>query len=355
MSNLNIIDPRLSFSSLTKRATTTYLVIHHAAAENTSVQTIHKWHKGKGWAGIGYNFYIRQDGTIYKGRGWENIGAHTKNYNSRSVGICFEGNFDSTSKSMPNSQYNSGAAIIAAALEKYPAIYTICGHKSLDSTACPGQYFPLDKLIAAGKSGDVSSVLSVTDSKSASSDTDLNGCPYGNCRDTVKNGSRGTTVCRCQWYLNKSSYASLTIDGICGSKTAAVIKAFQSSKKLSVDGVCGPKTWDALESALLVQSSCNSINAGVESAIEILAGKGVISTAGYWYANYGKLKYLDQLLIKMSAMSYKSAVSAAISTVENAVEKLEMAGVINSPDYWITNYSKLQYVDELLIKAANRL
>lgn len=36
------------------------------------------------------------------------------------------------------------------------------------------------------------------------------------------------------------------LDGICGSKTKARIKAYQSACKLSTDGICGAKTWAAL-------------------------------------------------------------------------------------------------------------
>ena len=36
------------------------------------------------------------------------------------------------------------------------------------------------------------------------------------------------------------------LDGICGSKTKARIKSYQSASKLSVDGICGAKTWAAL-------------------------------------------------------------------------------------------------------------
>lgn len=36
------------------------------------------------------------------------------------------------------------------------------------------------------------------------------------------------------------------LDGICGTKTKARIKSYQSASKLSADGVCGAKTWAAL-------------------------------------------------------------------------------------------------------------
>lgn len=51
------------------------------------------------WADIGYNFLVGGDGRIYEGRGWKRVGAHTQNYNSKSIAISFMGNFD---KELPN-------------------------------------------------------------------------------------------------------------------------------------------------------------------------------------------------------------------------------------------------------------
>ena len=47
----------------------TAIVIHHIEAEKASVAEIDSWHKQKGWQGIGYNDYIRKDGTVYICRG----------------------------------------------------------------------------------------------------------------------------------------------------------------------------------------------------------------------------------------------------------------------------------------------
>jgi len=46
-----------------------------------------------GWADIGYNFLVAEDGSVYEGRGWDTVGAHTYGYNSVSIGIAFIGNF----------------------------------------------------------------------------------------------------------------------------------------------------------------------------------------------------------------------------------------------------------------------
>lgn len=69
------------------------IVLHHSACEHKTVKEINEMHIARGFSCIGYHFYIRKDGTIYRGRQLEEIGAHCKGYNAHSIGICLEGNF----------------------------------------------------------------------------------------------------------------------------------------------------------------------------------------------------------------------------------------------------------------------
>ncbi len=67
---VKVIDVGLKFNgTLSKRTKTDYIILHHSASSNTSVEAIHNYHiNGRGWKGIGYNFYVRKDGKIYQGR-----------------------------------------------------------------------------------------------------------------------------------------------------------------------------------------------------------------------------------------------------------------------------------------------
>jgi len=47
-----------------------------------------------GWADIGYNFAVGEDGRVYTGRGWTCVGAHAAGC-SRSIGIAIIGDFSS--------------------------------------------------------------------------------------------------------------------------------------------------------------------------------------------------------------------------------------------------------------------
>ena len=137
---MNIIDVGLKFKSLSYGNKPSKLVLHHAEASKCTVQDIHSWHLNNGWSGIGYHYFIRKDGSIYRGRPDGAIGAHCQGSNTGSLGICFEGNY--MKETMPTAQYNAGIDLIKYLRGKYGNL-TIYGHKELLATECPGSKFPL--------------------------------------------------------------------------------------------------------------------------------------------------------------------------------------------------------------------
>lgn len=132
-------------STRSKRTKTEGILIHHPDADWT-VKQVHDYHIKKGWNGIGYNLYIDTDGTIYEGRGLDYVGAHCTDYNSKTIGICCRGRFNSTDRSMPDAQFNALIGAIGLCKQKYGNGLYIKGHKEVASTACPGQYFPLTEV-----------------------------------------------------------------------------------------------------------------------------------------------------------------------------------------------------------------
>uniref|UniRef100_A0A674JDA9 Peptidoglycan recognition protein 1 n=1 Tax=Terrapene triunguis TaxID=2587831 RepID=A0A674JDA9_9SAUR len=88
-----------------------FVIIHHTAGNrcytqascSQQVRGIQNYHMGSnGWSDIGYNFLIGEDGRVYEGRGWSTVGAHARNWNSRSLGFSFLGTFTSTWESTGN-------------------------------------------------------------------------------------------------------------------------------------------------------------------------------------------------------------------------------------------------------------
>ncbi len=140
---MNIINPKLRFKgSLQKRTQTKYIVLHHADASKASVYDIHSWHLKRGWAGIGYHFYVRKDGTICQGRPVNTVGAHVYGHNSYSIGICAEGDY--MREVMSPAQKKALVELIAYIKTTYPQAKVV-GHKDLMATDCPGKNYPLQE------------------------------------------------------------------------------------------------------------------------------------------------------------------------------------------------------------------
>lgn len=141
---MKIIETNLKFSSLSKRNKTTRIILHNADASKCSAQDIHRWHKERGWAGMGYHFLVRKDGTIERGRPENTVGAHASGHNSDSIGICFEGAF--MTERMGQTQINAGRELISYLKNKY-GISKVQKHKDVNPTNCPGANFPYDAIV----------------------------------------------------------------------------------------------------------------------------------------------------------------------------------------------------------------
>lgn len=133
--------------ALSKRKETKYILIHHRAGDGDA-KSIHKQHLKQGFTGIGYNFYVRKDGSVYEGRPIDTVGAHATNYNSVSVGVCFEGDFHNTDKTMSFEQYNAGTELIKYLAGRYPKAL-VKRHGAVGATACPGKYFPFEAMLSS--------------------------------------------------------------------------------------------------------------------------------------------------------------------------------------------------------------
>ena len=145
----------LSFTEYEERPSTEVIVIHHAGFpdgdKDSSAEEIHKFHQEvNGWAGIGYHYVIRKDGTIEQGRKPLAVGAHAYQHNKNSVGICVAGNFDLVK--VPSVQMDSLKLLTAWLCQRYHLNPmqkgVIVGHRDLNDTACPGNnlYKKLDEI-----------------------------------------------------------------------------------------------------------------------------------------------------------------------------------------------------------------
>ena len=227
---MNITNTNLSFISLTKRKSTRRIILHHAAAKTCNAATIHRWHKDRGWSGIGYHFLVRKNGRVERGRPENMVGAHASGSNSDSIGICFEGNF--MTETMKPEQLKAGQELVSYLKKKY-GVTKVQKHSDVGSTSCPGKNFPFSKITAS---------VSSSGSSSAGKSSPSAGYP------TLKKGSRGSHVRLLQARLTACGYScgSYGADGIFGACTKKAVIAFQKEYHLSPDGIVGPLTWGNL-------------------------------------------------------------------------------------------------------------
>ena len=134
--------------TLKARTSTEFLIFHHAESTKCSLEDIHSWHKIRGWVGVGYNFFIRKDGTVYEGRPIWASDADAFGHNDDSLSCCFEGNFEV--ETMTDAQVKSGIELAKYCRKLYPRI-RLCRHKDVNDTACPGKNFDNSIIIEGSK------------------------------------------------------------------------------------------------------------------------------------------------------------------------------------------------------------
>lgn len=91
---------------------------------------------GRGWAGVGYNFIVDQDGVIYEGRGWTKTGAHCPGHNTSGIGVLIavgKGGEKASAKALA-----AARALYDEACRKTGRKLAKKGHSDGFATQCPG-------------------------------------------------------------------------------------------------------------------------------------------------------------------------------------------------------------------------
>jgi len=133
-----------------------HIVIHCAdtppSMDIGSVE-IDRWHRERGWSGIGYHFVIRRDGRIESGRpldrdmapGWQSAqGAHVAGHNAESIGVCLVGG-RAVSGSDPTFSFEQMDSLrhLIETLVRIAPVAEVLGHRDLDKRkTCPGFHVP---------------------------------------------------------------------------------------------------------------------------------------------------------------------------------------------------------------------
>jgi N-acetyl-anhydromuramyl-L-alanine amidase AmpD len=121
------------------------LVVHCSATRydrNLSIEALRRCHLARGFASIGYHFYITRDGEVHICRPVHQIGAHATGWNDRSIGICYEGGLNERGQPADTRTYAQKCSLLDLLRQlktDYPQA-EILGHYQLSSSihkACP--------------------------------------------------------------------------------------------------------------------------------------------------------------------------------------------------------------------------
>lgn len=147
-----------------------YIFFHTAAFDgpNVDAKEIDRWHRARGWSGIGYNYVIIDDrhdtladGDVERGRDEDKVSAHVLGVNEISLGVCCVGHGDR--RDFTSKQKKSLAKLVAKLCRKYRVpVKNVLGHREVNkliadgkvskefrtSKSCPGTEVDTDEIRA---------------------------------------------------------------------------------------------------------------------------------------------------------------------------------------------------------------
>ena len=118
------------------------IIVHCTATpldRAVTVDDIDRWHKARGWKGIGYHYVVDLEGKVHVGRPLDQTGAHCLGHNAHSIGVCYVGGLDAQGRPADTRTPKQKEAIrklIGMLQKKYPNA-KVYGHRHFNNTACP--------------------------------------------------------------------------------------------------------------------------------------------------------------------------------------------------------------------------
>lgn len=121
----------------------TKIIVHCSATpegRDYTVVDIDRWHRQRGWKGIGYHYIVYRNGSVHAGRDVAEIGAHCTGQNATSIGVCYIGGYAADGKTPKDTRTPAQKAALRDLVEllktEYPTA-TIHGHREFAHKACP--------------------------------------------------------------------------------------------------------------------------------------------------------------------------------------------------------------------------
>jgi|TARA_R110000803_G_scaffold95632_2_gene163704 N-acetylmuramoyl-L-alanine amidase len=125
------------------------LIVHCSATregQHITVDTIRDWHvNGRGWNDVGYHYIIYLNGAIVKGREDNVPGAHCRQHNRSSLGICYIGGVESErnsdgkyeAKDTRTCEQEEALENLLMTLKALHPKSIVHGHRDFANKACP--------------------------------------------------------------------------------------------------------------------------------------------------------------------------------------------------------------------------
>lgn len=137
-----------------------HIVVHHSGSASGSAAEFDKYHRSRGWDGLGYHFVIGNghgagDGEVETGLRWRKqmAGAHAGEieYNQHGIGICLVGDFEHGQQ--PSARQMASLRRLVRFLQARTGVPTseVVGHNDVPGkrTECPGRNLNLSAFRAS--------------------------------------------------------------------------------------------------------------------------------------------------------------------------------------------------------------
>ena len=202
--------------------------IHCSASDHIhhdNIETIRTWHLKRGFADVGYHYFIRKDGTLEMGRDLSKTPAAQKGHNLGTIAICLHGLKE---ENFTHKQCETLRTLCDQIYQHYDNI-SFHGHAEVSKKACPVlDYATILNLDKYGSFGQKNNALVQIKSDKIEDLPEL------------KLGSRGEAV----EFLQKLLF--IKINGIFGPQTSRSVKAFKRSHNLYASDMVKGYVWRLL-------------------------------------------------------------------------------------------------------------
>lgn len=224
----------------------TRIFVHCSASDNPAhdnVATMDAWHKERGWSGVGYQYFIRKDGTLELGRDLEKIPAAQEHNNVGTIAICLHG---LSVEKFTEAQFATLKGLCYQINEAYKHDVTFHGHCEVAAKACP--VYSYRDILSLGIGGR----LPILAFQSFAKDLEipiLDGHGIEVLETNIASlrlGSKGGLVSDLQQSLARMGYFAGAFDGDFGARTRAAVLAFQADNHLIADGIFGALSREAM-------------------------------------------------------------------------------------------------------------